>query len=183
MELATTHRDLGRVPVRALRLWARDADEAVWMEDTLRQDSFRVHARTQSLILLWTKHHDYPRLYRRPWPRWEELRPLVAPVVAHARATTGAQGPLCTTMLARLMPGETIPAHTDSAAFFAAARRFHVPLLTNPDVSFLVDGETVPMPASHLIEIDNRRAHMVVNNGQSPRVHLIFDIVDVEAKP
>lgn len=183
MQLDTTHRDLGRVPVRGLRLWARDADEAVWMEDTLRQDSFKVHARTQSVILLWTDHSDFPRLHRRPWPRWDELRPLLWPAVRWARHQTGAKGPLCTTMLARLLPGEHIPAHTDSAHFFGVARRFHVPLLTHERVEFRVDGERIAMPASHLVEIDNRRHHAVFNGSDTPRVHLIFDILDQDPTP
>ncbi len=178
MEFDTPHRDLGRVPLRALRLWARDAPEEVWMEDTLRQDTFRVHARTQSVILLWTDHKEYPRLYCKTWPRWSELRPLLWPAVVWARRQTGAQGPLCTSMLARLLPGQHITPHTDSAPFFAAARRFHVPLLTHPDVDFEVDGARVPMVASHLVEIDNRRHHAVSNRSLEPRVHFIFDIID-----
>ncbi len=183
MRLATPFRDLGRVPVRGLRLWARDAPEAVWAEDALRQERFRVHAQTQSVILCWTDHADFPVLHTRPWPRWAAFGPALAPVLARARAATGAAGRLCTAMLARLPAGARIPRHVDVAPFFGAARRFHVPLVTAPGVRFEVDGAAVPMPAAHLIELDNRRPHGVDNESDRPRVHLIFDILDQPLAP
>lgn len=53
--------------------------------------------------------------------------------------------------------------------------RLHVPLLSPPDVEFLVDGLRVPMKAGECWFIDLSRPHRVDNPGSGARVHLVLD--------
>lgn len=53
--------------------------------------------------------------------------------------------------------------------------RLHIPLLSPPDVEFLVDGLQVPMKAGECWFIDLSRPHRVDNPGPGARVHLVLD--------
>jgi len=50
-----------------------------------------------------------------------------------------------------------------------------VPLLTNPQVEFVVSTERIATRAGHAFELNNKMAHAVANHGATARVHLIFD--------
>lgn len=60
--------------------------------------------------------------------------------------------------------------------------RFHFPIITNPDVEFNawnLNGEKISLnmqPGSYYI-LDTRKPHMVINNGSTPRIHLVVDVV------
>lgn len=62
----------------------------------------------------------------------------------------------------------------------ACAHRIHVPLLTNPDVIFLVGGKQVTMDVGNGYEINNQLVHRVHNGGDEDRIHFIFDYVPPE---
>ena len=82
--------------------------------------------------------------------------------------------------LARMQPGARIEPHTDSSPILVAAHRLHVPITTNADVEFMVDGERVVMEAGKLCELNNRRPHWVNNHGDHQRTHLIIDYLPAE---
>jgi len=168
-------RDLGRVPARALRLWTRDLPDAAWDETPVRQERYEVHAATRSVLLLWSERAAFPHLDVHAGPRLAEASAALVPVLeAVARRCPGV---VVNAVLAELPVGALIPKHVDTAPFFAAARRLHVPLLLPSGAALLVDGAPVPLRASHLVEIDNRRPHAAVNRGVTPRVHLIIDVL------
>lgn len=180
MRLDSPTRSLGRVPARALRLAVRDREPELWLGPPTRESWFRVHAQTRSALLLWAQHRDFPQVTLSQGPLLPQFEPALRPILRAFEALYPRCG-LANLILAMLPPGGTIPAHTDHSPFFAAAHRLHVPLFTNDDVTFTVDGAAVRMEASHLYEIDNRRTHAVHNGGGEPRVHLIADLLPLGA--
>ena len=78
-------------------------------------------------------------------------------------------------MLVKLKPGGKITPHPDEGAYCAYYNRYHIPIVTNDDVLFTVGEKTVNMGAGELWEINNKKVHSVVNNGDTDRIHLIFD--------
>lgn len=174
---------MGRVPARQLRLDIRDAPRALWVETPHRQQRFEVHRATRSIMLLWAEHQDFPEVQVHVGPRWDDFAPGLVPVIDAAVSKVaalrgdGRRLRVCNAVLARLPPGARIPPHADTARFFGAAHRLHVPLYTNPAVEFRVDGAPVPMPTSHLIEINNRLVHEVLNRSSEDRDHLIVDLL------
>ncbi|MCH9686086.1 MAG: aspartyl/asparaginyl beta-hydroxylase domain-containing protein, partial [Deltaproteobacteria bacterium] len=58
--------------------------------------------------------------------------------------------------------------------------RFHVPIVTNPGVVFMVDGQWITMAPGEVWSLDTTYPHAVTNRGTEARVHLI---VDVRATP
>lgn len=79
--------------------------------------------------------------------------------------------------LMRLRSGGRILRHSDPMHTVAGnIVRLHVPVVTNPDVRFLVDGRRIPMAAGETWHVDVRFPHEVENLGTTHRVHLVIDL-------
>ncbi|MFJ4143446.1 aspartyl/asparaginyl beta-hydroxylase domain-containing protein [Pseudomonas sp. NPDC089734] len=78
--------------------------------------------------------------------------------------------------LLRLGPGSRIHEHRDyDLDGLEADRRLHIPLLSSPDVDFMLDGQRIPMSAGECWFLDLSRPHSVDNWGQDERIHLVLD--------
>lgn len=177
MQLASPWVDLGPVPAAPLRARVAALDDAAWHGDTLRQDRFAVHAATRSVLLLWCDRSRWPELTPEPRPMLTALDAELRPVLAAAVARMPHPVVVATAMLALLPPGARIAEHVDADPFFAHAHRVHVPLLLPRGVRFVIDDQVAPLREGRLYEIDNLRRHSVRNDGDSPRVHLIADLL------
>lgn len=84
--------------------------------------------------------------------------------------------PLECVRLMRLTPGSRIKEHHDHdlAAEYGMAR-IHVPITTNPGVSFLLNGTPVAMAAGSAWYLRLSDPHAVINAGSEDRVHLVID--------
>jgi hypothetical protein len=67
--------------------------------------------------------------------------------------------------------------HTDKGNYLGAVRRHHIAITTNEDVSFFVNKEEKNMKVGDCWEINNSLLHSVKNNGETERIHLLFDIL------
>jgi hypothetical protein len=157
----------------ALRLRVERQSAQAWDANPFRQQKFAVHAQTQTLPLVYDedfRHANPSRL-----PLFEEFSAELQPFFDKLSKLLGPEGWLVRCLLAKLRSGGQIPAHTDHGLSLAHSHRFHVPVVTHPDVSFTVGDETVHMQAGEIWEINNMRRHGTVNAGAEPRVHLIVD--------
>ena len=78
--------------------------------------------------------------------------------------------------LLRLGPGSRIHEHRDyDLEGPEADLRLHIPLLSPPDVDFLLDGLRMPMKAGECWYLDLSRPHSVDNRDSRERVHLVID--------
>jgi hypothetical protein len=78
--------------------------------------------------------------------------------------------------LMRLAAGSQIKEHCDPGLDVEHATvRLHIPLTTNPDVEFYLNGTRVEMGAGSAWYPRLTDPHRVVNRGRSDRVHLIID--------
>jgi hypothetical protein len=86
--------------------------------------------------------------------------------------------PLQCVRLMRLAPGSLIKEHRDDdlAVEFGTAR-LHIPIATNPDVDFRLNGRRVVMDAGSTWYLRLSDPHGVANRGIGDRVHLVIDAV------
>jgi hypothetical protein len=78
--------------------------------------------------------------------------------------------------LLRLAPGAVIREHRDRGACYAdGCFRLHVPITTNSQTRFVVDGESLRMQPGECWYADFTLPHSVRNDGATDRVHLIID--------
>jgi hypothetical protein len=80
--------------------------------------------------------------------------------------------------LMRLGAGSVIKPHTDvDLDIESGAARIHVPVVTNAEVEFLLNGSRVEMKAGQAWYLRLSDPHAVANRGTSDRVHLVLDLV------
>ncbi|MHB1058530.1 MAG: aspartyl/asparaginyl beta-hydroxylase domain-containing protein [Rhodanobacter sp.] len=89
-----------------------------------------------------------------------------------ARFETGLRG----ARLLRLGPGGRIREHRDyDLGLPDGDLRVHVPIITDAQVDFLLDGRRIPMQAGECWFLDLSLPHRVENRGGIERVHLVVD--------
>lgn len=76
-----------------------------------------------------------------------------------------------------LDPEAEVPPHVDVHYYWQTHLRIHIPIITNPGVSFTCGDETVHMAAGECWVFDSFRRHDVQNKGGERRVHLVLDTV------
>lgn len=76
----------------------------------------------------------------------------------------------------RLAAGSVIREHNDPDLLWQDGEaRLHIPLQTNADVAFYVDGQRVRMQVGECWYLDLSKPHRVHNRGTTDRLHLVLD--------
>jgi len=76
----------------------------------------------------------------------------------------------------KLAPGAEIREHRDYGLRFEDGKlRFHIPVHTNPDVEFVLGGESLRLAAGECWYLNFDLGHALANRGTSDRVHLVID--------
>jgi aspartyl/asparaginyl beta-hydroxylase (cupin superfamily) len=83
-------------------------------------------------------------------------------------------------MLARMAPGGVIHPHRDANPAAKWPHKIHVPLTTNDKTVFFVKDKAYHFPVGHAVEVNNMDSHAVRNDGDSDRIHLIFEYYDLD---
>ncbi len=175
----TMIRRLGPVDIAALKAAVLAIPEAVWdAENAGKPNRFEALDKTRHIVFRfvdsvrdWRGSHDRPA--------WAEWRTLLEPVLRQAVAPYGyTRGEFPRVMLARMAPGGEIKPHRDANAAAKWPHKIHVPLLTNDQVTFFVEGTGYHLPEGEAAEVNNMGVHAVTNAGDTDRIHLIFEYFD-----
>lgn len=98
-----------------------------------------------------------------------------APALRHAIALFDC--PVTVARLMRLAPGSCIHEHSDHDLMAeTGVARVHVPITTNPGVTFVLNGTPVAMRPGEAWYLRLADPHSVRNEGSSDRVHLVLDL-------
>ena len=177
----TTVRHLGNVDISSLRDAVLAIPESVWdAENATKPNRYEALDRTRHIVFRfidspkdWRSSHDRPA--------WAEWRDRLLPVMEQATRPYGyARSVYPRVMFARMAPGGIIHPHTDSNAAAQWPHKIHVPILTNPKVSFLSGGSVHHFAEGVAVEVNNLDVHAVSNEGDSDRIHLIFEYYDLD---
>ncbi|MDP9065995.1 MAG: aspartyl/asparaginyl beta-hydroxylase domain-containing protein [Pseudomonadota bacterium] len=167
-------RPLGYVDCRRLTERVLACEESAWFADARRQDDYEVHVETQSIILVFFSGWPEVRVtHAAGWDRFGDLAlPIMQELVGRHYP---AGGMVLRVILARVPAKRRIERHLDTHPSFSVAHRIHVPLAINPDVEFIVGMERIPLRIHHAFELNNAMPHSVSNDGDTARIHMIFD--------
>lgn len=173
-------RHIGTVDPTPLADLIEQLTEDDWTEFDQRQQTFTVHRSTQTIPLLYDEdmRHTNPTA----WPRLEEFKPVLQPILDAIEANYSAGQPdsdgyFVRIILTRLSPGSTIDRHRDKGESLMRSHRHHFAIATNPLVDFFIGGQQHHFAAGEIWEINNRQYHAVRNLSYRPRVHLVVDYV------
>lgn len=177
----TSVRRLGHVDIARLREEVLALPEATWdAENADKPNRFEALDRTRHIVFRFVSDfQDWRKHYERPlWSSWHEL---LEPVMAQAVAPYGyANAEFPRVMLARMAPGGVIKPHRDANPAAKWPHKIHVPLLTNDRVVFFIDGTGYHFVEGEAVEVSNMAVHAVENNGDTDRIHLIFEYFDAD---
>ena len=79
-----------------------------------------------------------------------------------------------------MAPGGVIKPHIDANPAAKWPHKIHVPLQTNERVVFFCGGAERYFPVGEAVEVSNLGPHWVRNEGDTDRIHLIFEYYDAE---
>jgi len=86
------------------------------------------------------------------------------------------QCPLQAVRFLRLAAGSVIKEHRDFRLGYDDGEvRLHIPVITNPDVEFILAGQRVVMKEGECWYLDVNEKHSVANRGTVDRIHLVLD--------
>ena len=141
--------------------------------DTTRQNSFEQHKQTQSVVMLFSATWPDPAVERRSG--WEHFSgPANAQIDEIVAKHYPPGGRIIRAMAAKLLSGGRIALHKDGHPSFVHSHRIHVPLVTSPNVDFLIRGVNHHLEEGVAYEVSNLDYHAVTNRGPD-RIHFIFD--------
>jgi LPS sulfotransferase NodH len=109
----------------------------------------------------------------RPTPYLQRL-PYLSEVLRSLGAVWGR------TRLMRLSGQAEVSPHIDQAYYWAERMRVHVPIVTQPRVTFYCGDATLHMGAGECWIFDTWRLHRVHNDGDNVRIHLVGDTIGGE---
>jgi hypothetical protein len=172
-------RQLGTVDISALRERVLAIPEAVWeAENAAKPNRFGALDATRHIVFRFVRNFvDWRQIDDRPlWTDWKDV---LEPVLHTATQAYGyANGDFPRVMLARMAPGGVIHPHRDENPAAKWPHKIHVPIQTNDRVTFHVAGEDRHFAEGEAVEVNNMDVHAVTNQGDSDRIHLIFEYFD-----
>ena len=174
-------RRLGQVDIAPLKDAVLALPEAVWdAENASKPNRFGALDATRHIIFRFVSNfRDWRQSY--DGPLWNEWKELLEPVLAAATADYGYErGGFPRIMLARMAPGGVIHPHSDKNPAAKWPHKIHVPIQTNEDVVFSVDGVSYHLAEGEAVELNNMAVHAVENRGNTDRIHLIFEYYDLD---
>lgn len=142
------------------------------------RNSYHGLENSQSITLKYNL--DYPEnMLPKNFPEREDLFKLLVHGITHVKEKLGAS--YCSrAIIANLPPGKEVKLHIDPGWPFTIQRRYCWVLETNENAFAHVSGESKHFKEGEIWEFDNKELHGAINQGQSNRIHLIFDLVFLE---
>ena len=178
MDIEVPLRELGAIDSTDLRDAILRQEEAAWLEDQYRQQSYDVHDLTQSIVLVFTDGSNWPKSEVRRAAGWDRLAKEAVPVMHEIiRKHYAAGGTIIRAMAAKLPAAGKITPHYDKHPSFHCGHRIHVPITTNSRVRFMIDGQPYHLAVGQAYELNNQKLHSVMNKGCEDRITFIFDYV------
>jgi len=146
-----------------------------WEIYNYRQKNNTVHKYTKTIPILYDEEYSIYRgkeskFYKLFKEDIDSLEYLLSKVYEE-------KGEIIRAVLVNLPAGNYVKRHYDrSRETFKIHPRVHIPIITNPDVSFIIEDENFFMKQGTLYEINNNnKLHGVYNNSTQDRIHLILD--------
>lgn len=156
-----------------------------WLDYTFRQNNYFIHRHTHTVLVTdfdaeyWEKISYQENKFASPKCKFvlerQNLLVLLQPILDYLKAEHN--GEIAKTMFVKLSANKKINEHSDAGLYLSTIKRHHIPIITNEDVWFFVDGEKKNLKVGEIWEIDNTKLHKVENLSNLDRVHLIVDIL------
>lgn len=179
VEKPSSIRDLGAVDVSRVLPALEKLPERLWEhEDSIKDNAFACFHQTQHILFRFVHRDDEPQNYETK-PLWQVWQGLLLPVIQQAIRPYGFIEPLFPkAMFARLVAHGRINRHRDGPGTNLRTHKIHVPLRTNPLALLEAGGIERHLECGQAYEVNNIGPHAVRNDGDTDRVHFIFEVFE-----
>ena len=172
-------KDRIRLPLRfdaaAMQDDLRCLDDTAWIRHFVKQN-YAGNWDVLPLRASASAKHPVQMIYSDPACDAYVDTPLLAVCPTIAAALAVFECPLESVRLMRLGAGSVIKTHRDHDLDVEHGHaRLHVPIVTNPDVDFRLNGERVVIAEGECWYLRLSDPHSVTNAGARDRVHLVID--------
>jgi hypothetical protein len=153
-----------------------------WDEYTERQNKNNTeHVHTKTIPIIFDKSFNFNSFKIMPtniFPLFENELLEIENIV---KKSTNEDGKLLRALLVKLTAGKSIRPHVDIVGgSLIVCRRIHIPIQTNENCFFTVGDDKKNLKLGEMWEINNdKKMHSVDNLGETDRIHLIVDWVQV----
>lgn len=172
MDIGVDYRRLGDFPVKILQPLQELASTMDWsLTDFDRNGDYLNNAIVR---VPYGVRKEPPQLLT---PIVQQFLDAFAPIDAYMK-TLYVQHVFIKCEMNWLKPGEVVPIHKDNCWWHGNCPRIHVPVITNEQCFWVVEGRSHHLPVGSYYEVNNRKFHSAVNNSHHGRLHLVFDIMD-----
>jgi len=150
-----------------------------WLrQDRAKQNDYPVFHSTQHIIMRFTEPNGSPRRHN-SYLSWKLFSPAVLPLMNQVSNRLDIKNPVYSkAMLARLKPHSVIEPHIDRGSSYEFVHKIHIPLISQPDVEFIVEDKVFFLQPGYAYEVNNLKKHGVSNPTNINRVHFIFEVFD-----
>jgi len=168
--------DLTETQLTTIENLIKEEPESAWILETYRQDNYKMHQETGSIILkLQNRNEKHPIAVDNTeliskYSILNELYAKAAEILGFSKYIVP------TSLFVKLPAGKQVYKHKDSFEIFKYINRIHVPIITNAECLFTIGEETKSIEKGKATQVDNMAWHSVENKSSVDRVHLIFDI-------
>lgn len=152
--------------------------DSEWLEDESRQHGSKHHWRTKSYHIMWYPigwlpgDKYVPSFLCKREDVWQEIKKILDDLSYQYK------GKPARVTLVNLPAGKLVTPHADEQIYTHVINRFHIPIITNDEVYFSVNDQTVNMEIGECWEVNNAKIHGAYNLGSTDRVHLMIDIIN-----
>ena len=147
----------------------------LWHEDTFRQELYKVHNQTLSIIFKWDSNNDGDKSFINKkvidTQLGKSIENILVKILKYYPKTK-----LSKTMLTLLPPKTKVKEHIDGG-ILENVHRIHVPIVSNKECIFNIDKKDYYFKEGYCFEFDNTRSHYVNNQSNNSRIHLIIDLI------
>ena len=147
-----------------------------WDSYYFRQLRYKDHSETKTIPLIWSENFSSQQKWD---PHYSIFKRDLDKIELIIRSSLCKSGDFMSAILINLPAGKSIARHVDANPIrdkFNRCHRIHIPIITNPDCIFEIDGEERNMKEGEIWEISNvKKPHSVQNKGVSDRIHLLID--------
>jgi quercetin dioxygenase-like cupin family protein len=167
---------VGKFDITNIKNKLIEINEEIWLEHTLRQTIFEAHKSTQTIELMWDINSLNNNKRGKIHPNFYKLNidSLLIDLKPIYEKKYG-EGDFIRILLVKLKKESKITPHIDSGDSLVFCKRTHIAVITNPNVIFIVGGESKNMKEGDIWEINNQNIHSVNNNSNDDRIHFIID--------
>lgn len=150
-----------------------------WFLDTTRQATYTTHEQTQMYQLRFFNYYwdtNNPGYYKdvNSFKKQESIKELQD---IYDLLEKEYRGKVVRSELVNMFGNSRIRKHRDRTNMLFLCRRIHIPIKTNKDTIFMVNGEIESMAEGYIYEINNSKIHSVENKSNENRIHLIIDLL------